>query len=85
MLDDHAMLRTVDPPGSINKPRHPTQQWHEQPGTLGQQIIDRCQFETARTSAVNVRVRRNDNLNVTGLAFPRRCVRMSSYRNPGKC
>jgi hypothetical protein len=69
MLDDHPMLRAVNPPGGIEKPRHnPPQGWKEQPA-LGQPVITRSGLETAGTLGWDGRVRLDGDFDTTGLAI----------------
>jgi hypothetical protein len=69
MLDDHPMLRAVNPPGGIEKPCHnPPQGWKEKPA-LRQPVITRSGLETAGTLGRDGRVRLDGDFDTTGLAI----------------
>ena len=69
MLDDHPMLRAVNPPGGIEKPRHnPPQRQKEKPA-LRQPVITRSGLETAGTLGRDGRVRLDGDFDATGLAI----------------
>src|SRR5271155_2267631 len=64
VLDNHPMLRAVDPPGGIEKPRHDPPQRNKQPGALLQVIITGGRLETEGTFAPHPAVRRHRNLDL---------------------
>jgi hypothetical protein len=69
MLDDHPMLRAVDPPGGVKKPRHNPPEGRKEKPPLGQPVITRSGLETVGAFGRDRRVRLEGDFEATKLAI----------------